>query len=205
MDGVFAEPQRRGPAARDQKGGAGAGCCCCCPSHASHVRSLPCAVHAAGMVACPAAMLSALTHPTCTPTLTGHVCAARVVPESQTRRGGGVAMHAAGMPPISQLLTAVQFVICPPAGLMAPRRIMPVDTSCPIYPALAGHLLDGRCRAFPAPQLPPYELTEVGWGEFDIIVTVHFRVSCCCRRCRCCYCRACCRWQCCMRALAGAH
>lgn len=25
-------------------------------------------------------------------------------------------------------------------------------------------------------QVPPYELTEVGWGEFDIIVTVHFRV-----------------------------
>lgn len=25
-------------------------------------------------------------------------------------------------------------------------------------------------------EFPPYELTEVGWGEFDIIVTVHFRV-----------------------------
>ncbi|PRW61190.1 transcription initiation factor TFIID subunit 14b [Chlorella sorokiniana] len=24
-------------------------------------------------------------------------------------------------------------------------------------------------------EVPPYELTEVGWGEFDIIVTVHFR------------------------------
>jgi YEATS domain-containing protein 4 len=24
---------------------------------------------------------------------------------------------------------------------------------------------------------PPYELTEVGWGEFDIVVTVHFHVS----------------------------
>lgn len=25
-------------------------------------------------------------------------------------------------------------------------------------------------------EFPPYELTEVGWGEFDIVVTVHFRV-----------------------------
>lgn len=25
---------------------------------------------------------------------------------------------------------------------------------------------------------PPYELTEVGWGEFDIIVRLHFRVRC---------------------------
>lgn len=24
-------------------------------------------------------------------------------------------------------------------------------------------------------EFPPYELTEVGWGEFDIVVTVHFR------------------------------
>ena len=36
-------------------------------------------------------------------------------------------------------------------------------------------------ESFPNPkrdvEVPPYELTEVGWGEFDIIVTVHFRVS----------------------------
>ena len=27
-------------------------------------------------------------------------------------------------------------------------------------------------------EFPPYELTEVGWGEFDIVVTLHFHVSC---------------------------
>lgn len=25
-------------------------------------------------------------------------------------------------------------------------------------------------------EVPPYELTEVGWGEFDIIVVLHFKV-----------------------------
>jgi len=30
-------------------------------------------------------------------------------------------------------------------------------------------------------EFPPYELTEVGWGEFDIIVTLHFRVGGCVR------------------------
>ena len=25
-------------------------------------------------------------------------------------------------------------------------------------------------------EFPPYELTEVGWGEFDIVVTLHFHV-----------------------------
>ncbi len=26
-------------------------------------------------------------------------------------------------------------------------------------------------------EFPPYELTETGWGEFDIVVTLHFRVG----------------------------
>jgi transcription initiation factor IIF auxiliary subunit len=25
-------------------------------------------------------------------------------------------------------------------------------------------------------EMPPYELTETGWGEFDIVVVLHFRV-----------------------------
>ncbi len=26
-------------------------------------------------------------------------------------------------------------------------------------------------------EFPPYELTEVGWGEFDIVITLHFQVG----------------------------